>query len=88
MKKWFLLILVGAVLPSAVVAAGDDLAYCNELGGLARRYASNGGGANGANVADLTIIGAQEDCRKGNTDRGIAALERKLRGAGVTLPKR
>ena len=69
------------------VAADDDRAYCQKLGQMALRYTGSAGGE-GRMAPDLVTIGAIEDCRKGKTAAGIAALERKLRSSGFTLPPR
>jgi hypothetical protein len=74
----------------ASTAAGpqvNDAAYCAELGRLALRYTGHAGG-NGGLAPDYTTLDAIDDCRRGNTSRGIPILERKLRCSGFTLPKR
>ena len=73
------------VLATPAFAADDDLAYCEKLGQLALRYTGSAGGE-GRMSPDLVTIGAIDDCRKGKTAAGIAALERKLRSSGFTLP--
>ena len=75
------------VLAPPAFAADDDLAYCEKLGQLALRYTGSAGGE-GRMSPDLVTIGAIDDCRKGKTAAGIAALERKLRSSGFTLPPR
>lgn len=75
------------VLATPAFAADDDLAYCEKLGQLALRYTGSAGGE-GRMSPDLATIGAIDDCRKGKTAAGIAALERKLRSSGFTLPPR
>ena len=37
---------------------------------------------------DLAIMEAIDDCRKGRTAQGIAALEKKIRSKGFTPPPR
>ena len=64
---------------------GDDLAYCGQLYGLARRYIS---GACSECRPDLNVEGAWVDCQKGNTARGIPYLEKRLRDYRITLPPR
>jgi len=71
----------------ATDAQGNDAAYCAELGSLALRYTGHAGG-NGGLAPDYTTLDAIDDCRKGNTARGISILEKKLRDNGFTLPKR
>ncbi len=81
-------LLVGcAGLSNAVAGQGDDAAYCAQLANLAFRYTGSAGGE-GRLTPDFTTLGAVEDCKKGNFAAGIAALERKLRSNGFTLPKR
>ncbi len=87
MARTFMLILACAVLPIPSAAQGDDAAYCAQLGNLARRYTGSAGGEGGLRP-DFTTLGAIDDCNKGNTAAGIAALEKKLRSNGFTLPKR
>jgi hypothetical protein len=72
---------------TAADAQGSDAAYCAELGRLALRYTGHAGG-NGGLAPDYTTLDALDDCRKGNTARGISILEKKLRYNGFTLPKR
>jgi hypothetical protein len=69
-----------------VFAQSNDAAYCTALGDLARRYL--GGTADGRNVPDADTNLAISDCQKGNTAAGIPVLEKKLRAARFTLPKR
>lgn len=71
----------------AFAADDDDRAYCEKLGQMALRYTGSAGGE-GRMSPDLVTIGAIDDCRKGKTAAGIAALERKLRSSGFTLPPR
>jgi hypothetical protein len=85
-------IVISAVLafPALVFTASaqsDDAAYCAQLGALATKYLGSAGG-NGGTRPDLDTIEAINDCRSGNTARGIPVLERKLRSNGFTLPKR
>ena len=87
MRKAGLGILAAAVLALPAAAADDDAAYCQKLGQMALRYTGSAGGE-GRMAPDLVTLGAIEDCRKGNTAAGIAALERKLRSSGFTLPPR
>lgn len=85
LRRLAMLLFLLPVTPLA--AADDDLAYCQRLGQLALRYTGSAGGE-GRMAPDLVTLGAIEDCRKGNTAAGIAALERKLRASGFTLPPR
>jgi hypothetical protein len=72
---------------AAAMAQTSDAAYCAQLADLARRYTGSAGG-DGRLATDFTTLGAIDDCNKGNTAAGIAALEKKLRSNGFTLPKR
>ena len=79
------LALLASALPA--FAADDDAAYCQKLAQLAMRYTGSAG-AEGRLSADHVTLAAIEDCRRGNFAAGIAALERKLRSNGFTLPSR
>jgi hypothetical protein len=76
-----------AALPTGAAAQGDDKAYCEALGALALRFIRSAGG-DGGSAPDLNVLGAITDCNRGRYDRGIPLLERRLRGAGITLPPR
>jgi hypothetical protein len=80
-----LLAIAGLALPAA--AADGDAEYCQKLGQLALRYTGSAGGE-GRLAADHVTLSGIEDCRRGNYAAGIAALERKLRSNGFTLPSR
>ena len=66
--------------------AGDDMAYCAQLSALYRRYLGNTG--EGRTFPDVAAATAISDCERGNTAAGIPVLEKKLRDARFTLPKR
>ena len=76
-----------AALPASAAAQSDDKAYCDKLGALASRYVGSAG-ADGRQAPDLNVLGAISDCDKGRYDKAIPYLERRLHGAGVTLPPR
>lgn len=76
-----------AAPPASAAAPGDDKAYCDALSGLALRYVRSAGG-DGGSAADLNVLGAVTDCNRGHYDKAIPYLERRLRGAGITLPPR
>ena len=78
---------VAAGLSTSAVAQVDDATYCRQLASLALRY-TGGAGGEGRLAADLSTVGAIDDCNKGNYAAGIPVLERKLRSNGFTLPKR
>jgi len=86
-RRLRLLGLAVLAMATPAFAADDDLAYCQKLGQMALRYTGSAGGE-GRMAPDLVTIGAIEDCRRGKTAAGIAALERKLRSSGFTLPPR
>ena len=67
-------------------AAADDMAYCAQLSALYRRYLGNTG--EGKMFPDVTAATAMSECERGNTAAGIPVLEKKLRDARFTLPKR
>jgi hypothetical protein len=66
--------------------ASNDMAYCAELSALYRRYLGNS--AEGKTFPDVSAANAIADCERGNTAAGIPVLEKKLRDARFTLPKR
>jgi hypothetical protein len=70
----------------AQAQAKDDTAYCAELSALYRRYLGNTG--EGRTFPDVSAANAISDCERGNTAAGIPVLEKKLRDARFTLPKR
>jgi hypothetical protein len=67
-------------------AESDDMAYCAQLSALYRRYLGNS--AEGKTFPDVTAATAISECERGNTAAGIPVLEKKLRDARFTLPKR
>lgn len=70
----------------AQAQAKDDTTYCAELSALYRRYLGNTG--EGRTFPDVSAANAISDCERGNTAAGIPVLEKKLRDARFTLPKR
>ena len=82
------LLLVGWLLPvvAQAQASANDMTYCAELSNLYRRYLGNSG--EGRQFPDVSASVAMDDCQKGNTAAGIPVLEKKLRDARFTLPKR
>ena len=87
MRVRYLAGLAALALALPASAAEDDAAYCQKLAQLALRYTGSAG-AEGRLSADHVTMAAIEDCRRGNFAAGIAALERKLRSNGFTLPSR
>ena len=65
----------------------DDGAYCAALSTLANRYLVSGTGL-GNGQPDLEVREATIACGAGQYARGIPVLERKLRAARFSLPKR
>jgi hypothetical protein len=64
----------------------DDMAYCAQLSALYRRYLGNTG--EGRTFPDVAAGAAMSECERGNAAAGIPVLEKKLRDARFTLPKR
>ena len=62
------------------------MAYCAQLSALYRRYLGNTG--DGRTFPDVAAATAMDQCDRGNTAAGIPVLEKKLRDARFTLPKR
>ncbi len=75
-----------AVLLAPSAAFADDASYCAELSRIYRRYLSGQG--NGQLFPDVDASVAMNECAKGNYAAGIPPLEKKLRDARFTLPKR
>ena len=87
MKRILLpLVALAFALPNTSLAQSDDAAYCAQLSALYRRYLGNTG--EGRQFPDVAASVAMDDCQKGNTAAGIPVLEKKLRDARFTLPKR
>lgn len=80
---------LAVVVSLAIVGAraqGDDRAYCERLYATWSRYGPPL--SKGHNAGGFDALALVEQCRKGNTGAGIAALERKLRDNHFTLPAR
>jgi hypothetical protein len=75
-----------AILLAPSAAFADDASYCAELSRIYRRYLSGQG--NGQLFPDVDASVAMNECAKGNYAAGIPPLEKKLRDARFTLPKR
>jgi len=75
------------LLPAATFAQSDDAAYCAKLSALAYKYVGGNGG-DGRSFPDLNVLGAIDDCHKGNYASAIPYLEKRLRDSRVTLPPR
>ena len=72
---------VGLASPVFAQSAKADLAECQRLYGQWSRY--NGTSAYAKNAgADI----AYEECRKGNTEAGVADLKRALQRANIPVP--
>jgi hypothetical protein len=87
MMRRVLALALSAGVSTPVAAQVDDATYCRQLAALALRY-TGGAGGEGRLAADLSTVGAIDDCNKGKYASGIPVLERKLRSNGFTLPKR
>ena len=89
MRYWrpLLVFSCAALAPLAASAQSDDGAYCAALSALANRYLVSGTGL-GNGQPDLEVREATIACAAGQYARGIPVLERKLRAARFTLPKR
>ena len=85
--KAAMLLLGWVVVATPAFAQSDDAAYCAKLSDYALRYLGNAG-AEGGTRPDFAVTEAIDNCRKGNTAAGIAALESKIRSKGFTPPKR
>jgi hypothetical protein len=84
--RHLLLLGLGLLLAAEARAQADDKAYCAELSALYRRYLGNS--AEGKAFPDVTVSNAIDQCERGNPAAGIPVLEKKLRDARFTLPKR
>ena len=75
------LLAISLAGPVFAQSSKDGLAECQQLHGLWSRY--NGTSAYAKNSgADIAL----EECRKGNTQAGIADLKRALQRANIPLP--
>jgi len=67
-------------------AQSADLARCENLYALYARYSNTGGESrSGSALSALDASSALADCRRGNTQAGIAVLERMLRAQGFKV---
>lgn len=78
----------GLSLAGATVAqtTSSDLTYCESLYATFDRYIAPRGESRSTSGVDA--IAAVDQCRRGNTAAGIPVLEKKLRDALFTLPRR
>lgn len=84
MIRKLLPLLALLLAPSAALA--DDASYCAQLSELYRRYLLGSGDGN--KFPDVTASVAMDECARGNYAEGIPVLEKRLRDARFTLPKR
>lgn len=63
----------------------SELTYCENLYALYDRYLAPRGESRSASVEAVSAV---EQCRRGETAAGIAALEKKLRDSLFSLPPR
>ncbi len=85
MARKLLPLLLVLAFAAPETAFADDASYCAELSALYRRYLGNVGERL---FPDATAAYAIDQCDKGNYAQGIPTLEKKLRDARFTLPKR
>ncbi len=79
-----MMLMVG--MPAIAQAPADDLARCERYYAMYERYSNTGGESRQGTAANaLEARSALEDCRRGNTQAGLAVLERKLRSLGYKL---
>lgn len=78
--------LLLALLLASPAALADDASYCAQLSDIYRRYLMGTGDGN--KFPDVTASVAMDQCAKGNYAEGIPPLEKKVRDARFTLPKR
>ena len=80
------LLVLALALVATSGAFADDASYCAELTNLYRRYDSRFGEQ--GMISDVSAEMAMDQCKKGNYAEGIPPLEKRLRDARFTLPKR
>lgn len=80
--------MMAALLPLAASAQANDAAYCTALTDKYETYlvSMSTGKSPMPESADGRI--AVNDCKMGNTAKGIPVLEQKLRNARIDLPPR
>jgi hypothetical protein len=82
----FLAVALAAGTPALAQAPADDLARCERYYATYERYSNTGGESRSGSAASaLEARSALQDCRRGNTQAGLAVLERKLRSLGYKL---
>lgn len=80
------LLLTLAILLAPSAAHADDASYCAQLSDLYRRYLLGSGDGN--KFPDVAASVAMDECARGNYAEGIPVLEKRLRDARFSLPKR
>jgi hypothetical protein len=84
-------LVLGFVLAAEIVSAPPALARselevrCNQLVSYYSRYGSSRGEDTDGG-RDFIRLGAEVDCRDGRYDKGIAAMERLMKGKNWTVP--
>ena len=79
-----MVLMVG--MPAIAQTPAEDLARCERYYAMYERYSNTGGESRQGSVASaLEARTAVEDCRRGNTQAGLAVLERRLRSLGYKL---
>jgi len=88
----FVLVVVGVpgsvqvMAQTSTQAPPTDLARCEHLYAQYTRYSNTGADIRSNPAHNVFEANAAiEDCRKGNTQAGIAVLERKLRSLGFKI---
>lgn len=74
-------------LPFGASGQSSDAAYCAALIQQYQKFLTRMSG-HSPNPGTVDGSVAVEQCRSGNTAAGIPVLERRLRDAGIDLPKR
>ena len=80
-------LLLLLILPIAVSAAPDDVAYCKALVATYESLVMKRGVARGGIESGVETSVALDQCKNGNP-RGIPVLEQKLRDLKIALPSR
>jgi len=76
-----------AVLAPTIWAQPDLKARCNQLVSYYARYGSSRGEDTDGN-RDFIRLGAEVDCRDGRYEKGIAAMEKLMKGKNWSIPPR
>jgi hypothetical protein len=80
--------LFALLIPAAAFAQMSDADYCAALTQSYQTYVSTTATGRSPEPTPIDAQNAIDQCKAGNTAAGIPVLERKLRDAKITLPKR